>query len=66
MTWQWIVVGIVVVYAMVRLGMGISRSLRKGGDAGCAGCALAEQCAKRKAPKQSGCRENGGHDCGCH
>lgn len=54
MIWQWIVIGIAVIYAVVRLVAGIRRSIRKGNVGGCAGCALAEQCAKRK-DDQSGC-----------
>ena len=31
MTWQWVVVGLVVVYAVLRLVMGIRKSVGKGG-----------------------------------
>ena len=63
MTWQWVVVGLVVVYAVLRLVMGIRKSVGKGGNGGCAGCALAEQCGKRKDEPGKCDKRDGG--CGC-
>lgn len=51
LTWQYVVVVLLIIAALARMIYGIRKSIKKKGGGSCCGCSLSEQCSDYRKPK---------------